>query len=105
MLLVVGLLGGGLVSLLLLNTVLAQDSFRASELRRDTKHLRLEKQEKANRNAQMEMPGTLAGNAEKQGQQPDWETSRVIVPDGSAGRTASESLNPVGRERAEGTGR
>ncbi|GAA2880518.1 hypothetical protein GCM10010517_43140 [Streptosporangium fragile] len=104
-LLVVGLLCGGLVSLLLLNTVLAQDSFLANELRNDTKRLRQEKQEKKNRNAQLEMPGVLAGNAEKQGQQPDWERARVIVPDGSASRAASGGQKLVGREQTEGTGR
>jgi cell division protein FtsB len=43
-LLVVGLLGGALVSLLLLNTVLAQDAFTLSELQRDNKQLSERKQ-------------------------------------------------------------
>jgi cell division protein FtsB len=38
-LLIVGLLGGALVSLLLLNTVLAQDAFTLSELQRDNRQL------------------------------------------------------------------
>ncbi|MFL6054539.1 MAG: hypothetical protein ACJ72W_16715 [Actinoallomurus sp.] len=43
-LLVVGLLGGALVSLLLLNTVLAQDAFTLSELQRDNRQLAERKQ-------------------------------------------------------------
>ena len=44
MLLVVGLLGGALVSLLLLNTVLAQDAFTLSELQRSNQQLNERKQ-------------------------------------------------------------
>lgn len=43
-LLVVGLLGGALVSLLLLNTVLAQDAFTLSQLQRDNRRLAERKQ-------------------------------------------------------------
>jgi hypothetical protein len=43
-LLVVGLLGGALVSLLLLNTVLAQDAFTLSELQRGNQQLSERKQ-------------------------------------------------------------
>jgi hypothetical protein len=43
-LLVVGLLGGALVSLLLLNTVLAQDAFTLSELQRGNQQLNERKQ-------------------------------------------------------------
>src|SRR2546430_792013 len=43
-LLIVGLLGGALVSLLLLNTVLAQDAFTLSELQRDNRQLAERKQ-------------------------------------------------------------
>ncbi|MEU8269486.1 hypothetical protein AB0B89_20290, partial [Sphaerisporangium sp. NPDC049002] len=45
-LLVVGLLCGGLVSLLLLNLVLAQDSFRVNDLRKTTEQLRQQAQDK-----------------------------------------------------------
>ena len=70
MLLVLGLLGGSLVSLLLLNTILAQGSFRLADLQRET--TRLEHREQALRRqvALAESPQVLARKARKLGMVP-----------------------------------
>ncbi|GAA3011696.1 hypothetical protein [Streptosporangium longisporum] len=102
LLLVVGLLCGGLVSLLLLNAVLAKDYFRASELRKDINELRLAREQKESVNMRLEMPGVLARNDENQGQQPDWDTARVIIPGASSGEVAGDTRAPAGRERVPG---
>lgn len=72
-LLVVGLLCGGLVSLLLLNTMLAQDAITDATLRKEISVARLEN-EKINLEYQRKtQPNVLAEMAEKQGQHPDWD--------------------------------
>ncbi|GAA3117024.1 hypothetical protein GCM10010485_64250 [Streptosporangium carneum] len=101
----VGLLCGGLVSLLLLNTILAQDSFRANELRNGNNQLRQKKEELKHLNAQMDTPEWLAQNAEKQGQQPDWDDLNVITDGSANGKAASDGQTPAGQERVPGTGR
>ncbi|WP_066935832.1 hypothetical protein [Microtetraspora fusca] len=58
-LLVVGLLCGGLVSLLLLNTVLAQDSFELSDLRSGTERLRQQADELDNQVRMLTQPNAL----------------------------------------------
>lgn len=70
MLLVVGLLGGGLVSLLLLNTVLAEDAFALHALRKRT--ATLEQREQALRQdvARAEAPHALADKARALGMVP-----------------------------------
>ncbi|WP_433255592.1 hypothetical protein ACQPYK_15095 [Streptosporangium sp. CA-135522] len=105
-LLVVGLLCGGLVSLLLLNTVLAQDSFKASQLSDENNRLRQKKEELKNGNMRLEGPGALSKNAANQGQEPDWDRVNVVIPDRSAGgRAAGDGQTPIGQERVPGTGR
>ncbi|MEU9832915.1 hypothetical protein AB0D67_15425 [Streptosporangium sp. NPDC048047] len=99
-LLVVGLLCGGLVSLLLLNVVLAQDSYRLNELRDGISKLRLQKEERRNDNARLDTPEELAKRAELQGQDPDWDDMNTIDS-----RVASRGQAPVAPERVEGTGR
>lgn len=104
MLLVVGLLCGGLVSLLLLNAVLAKDSFRANGLRKEISGLRIEKEAKKSANTRLEMPDAVAKSNEYQGLGPDWDTARVITPDKPASRAASDGQTPAGQERVPGTG-
>ncbi|MBB4915852.1 hypothetical protein [Streptosporangium saharense] len=113
-LLVVGLLCGGLVSLLVLNTILNQDSFRANELRNGNNELRQKKESLKHQNALMDTPEWLAGNVEKQGLAPDWDNPNVMVPDRPAAGTAQDGAStgttgsderPTGQERAPGTGR
>ncbi|WP_344863594.1 hypothetical protein [Planomonospora alba] len=101
----VGLLCGGLVTLLLLNTVLAQNSLKESELRAQIKQHLLEKERLKNENMQREMPGELAEAADRQGMLPD-DSARVITPGGSAdSRVASEGQAPAGQEREPDAGR
>ncbi|MFB9674298.1 hypothetical protein [Streptosporangium vulgare] len=105
LLLVVGLLCGGLVSLLLLNAVLAQDSFRANGLRNEISDLRNQKESKKSAIMRQEMPEAVARNNELQGLGPDWDTARVIDPDKPAVGVAGDVQTPAGQERVPGTGR
>ncbi|MEU4540211.1 hypothetical protein AB0G15_35760 [Streptosporangium sp. NPDC023825] len=105
LLLVVGLLCGGLVSLLLLNAVLAQDSFRANGLRKEISDLRIQKETKKSANMRREMPDAVARSNELQGLGPDWDTARVIDPDKPAVGVAGDVQTPAGQERVPGTGR
>lgn len=120
MLLVVGLLCGGLVSLLLLNTVLAQDSFRANELRNANNQLRQKKEALKHDNMRREMPASLSESALVQNQRPDWDKAYVLTPDRVPGaavadpvtlgrsadsRSADGDRTSAGQERVPGTGR
>ncbi|MEV0228952.1 hypothetical protein [Nonomuraea sp. NPDC050786] len=72
-LLVVGLLCGGLVSLLLLNTMLAKDAITDAKLRDEIAVAKQEK-EKIDQNYQFKMqPENLGRLAESQGQHRDWD--------------------------------
>lgn len=70
-LLVVGLLCGGLVSLLLLNTVLARDSITAADLREEIATARLQNEYLKQRNQVSTQPGAVASEAEQQGMRRD----------------------------------
>lgn len=83
-LLVAGLLCGGLVSLLLLNAVLARDSFTAAELREQNKEISLRKEQALLENAKREGPAEVAQRAEDQGMRPDWDSIDPITPDEGA---------------------
>ncbi|MFE3447916.1 hypothetical protein ACFXJ8_03190 [Nonomuraea sp. NPDC059194] len=76
-LLVVGLLCGGLVSLLLLNTVLARDSFTASELREQIAEMQQQSNALEREIERQEQPAELAKRAEGQGQGPDGEINTI----------------------------
>lgn len=92
-LLVVGLLCGGLVSLLLLNTVLAQDSFTAGQLRKETEKLQLDNDRLARQNAEAEDPNNLSKLADPN-LRPD---SQLNVY--TNGRLTGESETQVGQDR------
>ncbi|MCW2904080.1 MAG: hypothetical protein JWO67_6345, partial [Streptosporangiaceae bacterium] len=66
-LLVVGLLGGALVSLLLLNTVLAEDAFTLTKLQRSNKQLGQQRQALQEEIAREESPEVLAQKAKALG--------------------------------------
>ncbi|WP_329093079.1 MULTISPECIES: hypothetical protein [unclassified Streptosporangium] len=104
LLLVVGLLCGGLVSLLLLNAVLARDSYKANGLNNEINGLRIEKESKQSAIMRQEMPAAVARNNELQGLGPDWDTARVIDPDRPAVGAAGDVKTPAGQERVPGTG-
>ncbi|MEV2266043.1 hypothetical protein [Nonomuraea africana] len=78
-LLVVGLLCGGLISLLLLNTVLNRDSFTQSTLRDEIAQLQRESSSLEQQIIREEQPGALADKAEKQGQAWDPTANSIEV--------------------------
>ncbi|TDE49168.1 hypothetical protein E1295_20520 [Nonomuraea mesophila] len=91
-LLVVGLLCGGLVSLLLLNTMLAKDAITDANLREEIAVARQEN-EKINQEYQRKtQPDVIAEMAEKQGHHPDWD-------DVNAWTSAGDRASRVDRER------
>ncbi|WP_219502295.1 hypothetical protein, partial [Nonomuraea ceibae] len=73
-LLVVGLLCGGLVSLLLLNTVLAQDSITASTLVDEIASERQHNEDLKRKNEQSKLPTEIARQAEELGMRPAWDS-------------------------------
>ncbi|MBB5077101.1 hypothetical protein [Nonomuraea endophytica] len=87
--LVLGLLGGGLVSLLLLNTVLAQDSIRAGNLKSEIAQLELGNQQLGVDNERRKQPAEIAEAGKRQNLEPDWKDPNVITP-------ASEDSSKVG---------
>ncbi|MFC7388485.1 hypothetical protein ACFQSB_40230, partial [Sphaerisporangium rhizosphaerae] len=107
-LLVVGLLCGGLVSLLLLNTVLAKDSFRATDLQKTTQRLRQEAQDKRTKLLLDSQPQRLADRVEQLGEKPGTQEPRFLDGQGrEVGRTASQGRVPEGAadRQAEVAGR
>lgn len=83
-LLIVGLLGGALVSLLLLNTVLAEDAFTLSELQRNNKQLTQRQQALEEEIAREDSPDVLAGKARALGMVPARQPAFVSVKPGQA---------------------
>jgi len=84
-LLMLGVLGGGLVGLLLLNSAAAADSFAQERLRQENAALTVREQELGRQVAAMEAPGALAAQARKRGLVPSGEPGFLIVgPDGSS---------------------
>ncbi|HEY9524933.1 MAG TPA: hypothetical protein VIR33_16975 [Thermopolyspora sp.] len=79
-LLVVGLLCGGLVSLLLLNTVLAKDSFTANRLRTDNQQIREEAEATRNENARLSGPEALDQRARDHGMRQDRSAPEFVTP-------------------------
>lgn len=87
-LLVLALLGGALVSMLVLHAILAQDSFTITELQRETRELSQQEEALAQEVVEAESPEALARRAEELGMDPgeaprflDPETGEVTGPD------------------------
>ncbi|MER7500127.1 hypothetical protein AB0L05_31895 [Nonomuraea pusilla] len=76
-LLVVGLLCGGLVSLLLLNTMLAQDAITEAKLHEEIAVARQGNEDLSRKYEMDTQPDKLAERAEAQGQHPDWDSVNV----------------------------
>ncbi|MEO3884911.1 hypothetical protein [Nonomuraea sp. B5E05] len=91
-LLVVGLLCGGLVSLLLLNTMLAKDAITDANLREEIAVARQENEKIDQEYQRKTQPNVIAEMAEKQGHQPDWD-------DVNAWTSAGDRASRVDRER------
>src|SRR5689334_16114274 len=85
-LLLVGLLGGALVSLLVISTTLAQGAFRITSLQEQNANLAREQQTLTNEVAQAANPAVIASKAEQLGMRPnphlgfiDQKTGKIIV--------------------------
>jgi hypothetical protein len=91
-LLVVALLGGALVSLLLLNTVLAQDAFTLTELQQSNNLLTQQRQALQEQIAREEAPERLAQKAKALGM---IQPVRPAFVDARTGRVAGDTLRPV----------
>jgi len=85
-LLLVGLLGGALVSLLVISTTLAQGAFRITSLQEQNANLAREQQTLTNEVAQAGNPAVIAKKAERLGLRPnphlgfiDQKTGKIIV--------------------------
>ena len=84
-LLVLGLLGGGLVTLLLLNSAAAADAFTQGRLQRETRSLSLREQELGRQVAALEAPGALAERARRLGLVRSGDPGFLVLgPSGSA---------------------
>jgi hypothetical protein len=92
-LVVVGLLGGALVSLLLLNTVLAQDAFSLSELQRNNQRLNERKQALQEDIARESSPEVLHAKARGLGMR---DPDRPAFIDPRTGRVTESGSRPPG---------
>ncbi|MCP2338297.1 hypothetical protein [Actinomadura rupiterrae] len=91
-LLIVGLLGGALASLLLLNTVLAEDAFTLSRLQQNNKLLDQQRQQMQSDIAREEAPASLDAKARGYGMRPPTQPA-WISPDGTV--TGTRGVRPV----------
>ncbi|WP_169978089.1 hypothetical protein [Microbispora sp. H10836] len=95
-LLVVGLMCGGLVTLLLLNTVLAQDSFRLTDLRSSIDELHEQAAEQENQLRRWTQPDVVDEQARAQGLERDKTAPDFIRTDDA---TAQEQAQKEGTDR------
>ncbi|MFL6137567.1 MAG: hypothetical protein ACJ74O_07175 [Frankiaceae bacterium] len=93
--LVIGLLGGGLIALLLLNTALAQGAFALRDLQRRSVALTEEQQELATRLADEQQPGALARRARALGMVPGGVPAFLRLPDGTVVGTPHAASRPA----------
>ncbi|WP_345563830.1 hypothetical protein [Nonomuraea rosea] len=91
-LLVVGLMSGGLVSLLLLNTMLAQDTITDGKLREEIAVARQENEKIDQEYQRNTQPGVIATMAANQGQHTDWDNVNSYT-------STSDQTSQVDRER------
>ena len=82
-LLLFGLLGAGLVGLLLLNTIVAEDAFRLHDLQRSGVELADREQEAMRALEQLENPMELARRAESLGMVSSGQPVFLRLPDGA----------------------
>ncbi|MEU8173842.1 hypothetical protein AB0C14_13260 [Microbispora hainanensis] len=96
-LLVVGLMCGGLVTLLLLNVVLSKDSFRLSDLQSSIDELHEQAAEQENQLRQWTQPNAVKEQAAAQGLEPDKSAPKFI--DAGGGAAAQEQAQKEGADR------
>jgi hypothetical protein len=101
MLLVVALLGGALISLLLLNTVLAKDAFTLTELQQSNNLLTQQRQALQEQIAREESPEQLASKAKALGMV---QPVRPAFVDARTGRVSGDTLRPVPHAAAAAAG-
>jgi hypothetical protein len=94
-LLLVGLLGGALISLLVISTTLAQGAFRITTLQEQNANLARQEQALSNQVAQAANPAVIANKAERLGMRPnprlgfiDLKTGKIVVGKPSASEAA-----------------
>jgi hypothetical protein len=92
-LLLIGLLGGGLVCLLLINTTLAQNSFEINAIQQKNASLTQQAQILQQQTTQEQSPGSIAAKAEKLGMRP---VGRLRFIDLKNGRTYSQPATEPG---------
>jgi hypothetical protein len=95
LLVTVGLAVAGLVGLLLLNTLVAQDSFRLSALQRDNRALAEREQVLVARVSALDAPGGLARRAEKLGMVPSGAPAFLDLRTGRSMGKATKARAPV----------
>ncbi|WP_067631128.1 hypothetical protein [Actinomadura latina] len=100
-LLIVGLLGGALVSLLLLNTVLAQDAFTLTRLQQSNKQLEQQRQSLEEENAREGSPAGLSRKAKALGMK---EAEDPAFFDTETGRASGGRIRPVPHAAAASAG-
>ncbi len=95
--LIVGLLGAGLIGLLVLNTVIAENSFRMHELQKRTAALSLQEQQLQREIDGLEAPSALAVKARKLGMVPAGNPAFLRLSDGKilGVPTAARAPRPV----------
>ncbi|MEV4461365.1 hypothetical protein [Microbispora sp. NPDC049633] len=100
-LLVVGLMCGGLVTLLLLNTVLAQDSFRLTDLRSSIDELHEQAAEQENQLRRWTQPDVVDEQGRAQGLEEDKSPPKFLDTGGTGGTggTAQEQAQKEGTDR------
>lgn len=81
-LLVVGLLGGALVALLVLNTTLAEDAFKLKQIKQQTNTMQQQEQALKQRVQRDEAPQALARSAYRLGMRPGPRTPAFLRPGG-----------------------
>lgn len=100
-LLIVGLLGGALVSLLLLNTVLAKDAFTLTRLQQSTQRLEEQRQAYEAANAREGSPQALSNKAKALGMK---EAEDPAFFDTRTGRASDGRIRPVPHAAAAAAG-
>ena len=93
MLLLVGLLGGGLICLLLINTTLAQNSFQITQMQQKNAAITQQQQILQQETTQEQAPASIAARAEKLGMRP---VGRLRFIDLKNGRIYSQPATEPG---------
>ncbi|NVI90854.1 hypothetical protein [Actinomadura sp. BRA 177] len=100
-LLIIGLLGGALVSLLLLNTVLAKDAFTLTRLQQGNKQLEQQRQALEEENAREGSPASLGKKAEALGMKKAKDPAFFYT---ETGRASGGAIRPVPHAAAASAG-